>query len=125
LDPLGALQEAGCRALALDVTDEASMSETNVFGALRMARIVLPRMRAKGAGTIVNISSIGGRFTVPGGAYHATKCAVEAMSDALRMEVARFGIGVICAEPGFIRSDFASTAVDSAWDRVIGRQYGA
>ena len=60
--------------------------ETNVFGALRMAQLVLPGMRAKGAGTIVNVSSMGGRLTFPGGgAYHATKYAIEAMSDALRI----------------------------------------
>jgi len=88
--------------------------ETNVFGALRMAQLVLPGMRAKGAGTIVNISSMGGKFTIPGGgAYHATKYAIEAISDALRMEVARFGVDVICVEPGFIRSEFSATAVGS------------
>ena len=68
-------------------------------------------MRAAGAGKIVNVSSMGGRLTFPGGgAYHATKYAVEAMSDALRMEVARFGIDVICIEPGLIRTEFGETA---------------
>ena len=62
--------------------------ETNVFGLLRLTQLVLPGMRAAGAGKIVNVSSMGGRLTFPGGgAYHATKYAVEAMSDALRMEV--------------------------------------
>ena len=85
--------------------------ETNVFGLLRLTQLVLPGMRAAGAGKIVNVSSMGGRLTFPGGgAYHATKYAVEAMSDALRMEVARFGIDVICIEPGLIRTEFGSTA---------------
>jgi NADP-dependent 3-hydroxy acid dehydrogenase YdfG len=149
LETLSALEAAGCRSLALDVTDEASMTaavsaveggvdvlvnnagysqsgaletlamdavrrqfETNVFGALRMAQLVLPGMRAKGAGTIVNVSSMGGRLTFPGGgAYHATKYALEAMSDALRMEVARFGVDVIVVEPGLIRTEFSATAI--------------
>jgi NAD(P)-dependent dehydrogenase (short-subunit alcohol dehydrogenase family) len=85
--------------------------ETNVFGLLRLTQLVLPGMRAAGAGTIVNVSSMGGRLTFPGGgAYHATKYAVEALSDALRMEVARFGIDVICVEPGLIRTEFSATA---------------
>src|SRR5688500_4857405 len=91
--------------------------ETNVFGLLRMCQLVLPGMRAAGAGTIVNVSSMGGRLTFPGGgAYHATKYAVEALSDALRMEVARFGIDVICVEPGLIRTEFGSTAASSVGD---------
>ena len=86
--------------------------ETNVFGLLRLTQLVLPGMRAQGAGTIVNVSSMGGRLTFPGGgAYHATKYAIEAMSDALRMEVARFGVDVICVEPGLIRTEFSATAV--------------
>ena len=85
--------------------------ETNVFGLLRLTQLVLPGMRAAGAGKIVNVSSMGGRLTFPGGgAYHATKYAVEAMSDALRMEVRRFGIDVICIEPGLIRTEFGATA---------------
>jgi NAD(P)-dependent dehydrogenase (short-subunit alcohol dehydrogenase family) len=91
--------------------------ETNVFGALRMCQLVLPGMRARGAGKIVNVSSMGGRLTFPGGgAYHATKYAVEAMSDALRMEVAQFGIDVICIEPGLIRTEFGSTAAGGVPD---------
>jgi NAD(P)-dependent dehydrogenase (short-subunit alcohol dehydrogenase family) len=85
--------------------------ETNVFGLLRLTQLVLPGMRAAGAGKIVNVSSMGGRLTFPGGgAYHATKYAVEALSDALRMEVRPFGIDVICIEPGLIRTGFSATA---------------
>jgi short-subunit dehydrogenase len=91
--------------------------ETNVFGLLRMCQLVLPGMRAAGSGKIVNVSSMGGRLTFPGGgAYHATKHAVEALSDALRMEVGRFGIDVICVEPGLIRSEFGSTAAAGVTD---------
>ena len=86
--------------------------ETNVFGLLRLTQLVLPGMREAGAGKIVNVSSMGGRLTFPGGgAYHATKYAVEAMSDALRMEVrAASAIDVICVEPGLIRTEFGATA---------------
>ena len=85
--------------------------ETNVFGLLRMCQLVLPGMRAAGRGTIVNLSSMGGRFTLPGGgAYHASKYAVEALSDALRVEVAGFGVRVVVVEPGLIRTAFGETA---------------
>jgi NAD(P)-dependent dehydrogenase (short-subunit alcohol dehydrogenase family) len=86
--------------------------ETNVFGLVRMCQLVLPGMRAQGWGRIVNLSSMGGRFTFPGGGvYHATKHAVEALSDALRFEVAGFGVRVIVIEPGLIRTSFSETAV--------------
>ena len=71
-------------------------------------------MRAQGWGKIVNLSSMGGRFTLPGGSfYHATKHAVEALSDALRFELQAFGINVIVIEPGLIRSNFGSAAASS------------
>jgi NAD(P)-dependent dehydrogenase (short-subunit alcohol dehydrogenase family) len=86
--------------------------ETNVFGLVRMCQLVLPGMRAQRSGRIVNLSSMGGRLTFPGGgAYHATKYAVEALSDALRFEVAGFGVRVIVIEPGLIRTRFGDTAV--------------
>jgi NAD(P)-dependent dehydrogenase (short-subunit alcohol dehydrogenase family) len=88
--------------------------ETNVFGLARMCQLALPGMRRQRWGRIVNISSMGGRFTFPGGGYyHATKHAVEAISDALRFEVAGFGVGVAVIEPGLIRTEFADTAVGS------------
>ena len=88
--------------------------ETNVFGLARMCQLVLPGMRAQGAGKIVNLSSMGGRFTFPGGGfYHASKHAVEAHSDALRFEVQGFGIQVIVVEPGLIRTGFGEAAVGS------------
>jgi NAD(P)-dependent dehydrogenase (short-subunit alcohol dehydrogenase family) len=85
--------------------------ETNVFGGLRLAQLVLPGMRRAGSGRIVNLSSVAGRVTMPGaGAYAASKYAIEAMSDALRFEVRGFGVHVIIVEPGPIRSGFTETA---------------
>ena len=148
------LAEQGCQTLALDVTDEASMSaavdavaqaegavgvlvnnagysqsgavesvpldqvrrqfETNVFGLIRMCQLVLPGMRAQHWGKIVNISSMGGRLTFPGGGlYHATKYSVEALSDALRFEVRGFGVDVIVIEPGLIVTNFGEVASGS------------
>lgn len=146
-ETLTALADAGCRPLALDVTDEDSITaavatvhevsgridglvnnagysqsgalesldvddirrqfETNVFGLLRLTQLVLPTMRAQRSGRIVNIGSMGGKLTFPGGgAYHASKYAVEALSDALRFEVAGFGIKVVLIEPGLITTSF-------------------
>jgi short-subunit dehydrogenase len=88
--------------------------ETNVFGLIRMCQLVLPGMRAAGSGRIVNLSSMGGRLTLPGGGiYHATKHAVEALSDALRFEVRGFGIDVAIIEPGLIVTEFGETAAGS------------
>jgi NADP-dependent 3-hydroxy acid dehydrogenase YdfG len=84
--------------------------ETNVFGLVRMTQLVLPGMRRARSGRIVNISSMGGTFVFPGaGIYHATKYAVEAISDALRFEVRGFGVKVVVIQPGLIRSQFADT----------------
>jgi len=89
--------------------------ETNVFGLARMCQLVLPGMRRQRYGRIFNLSSMGGRMTLPGGGfYHATKYAVEALSDALRFEVAGFGIHVVIIEPGIIKTEFANTAADKA-----------
>ena len=88
--------------------------ETNVFGLMRMCQLALPGMRAQGWGKIVNVSSIGGKLTFPGGgAYHAAKHAVEGFSDVLRFEVAGFGVDVIVIEPGLIKTKFAEAAVGS------------
>jgi len=85
--------------------------ETNVFGLVRMCQLVLPGMRKQGNGRIVNISSMGGRLVFPGGgAYHGTKFAVEAISDALRFEVKGFGVHVSIVEPGLIKTQFGETA---------------
>ena len=88
--------------------------ETNVFGLARMCQLVLPGMRRQGYGRIVNVSSMGGKLTFPGaGYYHATKHAVEALSDALRFEIQAFGVKVSIIEPGLIRTGFAETAAGS------------
>jgi NAD(P)-dependent dehydrogenase (short-subunit alcohol dehydrogenase family) len=148
------LAAKGCRTLALDVCDEASMQaavaavtdaegavgvlinnagysqsgavesvstdavrrqfETNVFGLIRMCQLALPGMREQRYGRIVNISSMGGKLTFPGGGlYHASKYAVEALSDALRFEVAGFGVDVVLIEPGLIITAFGETAAGS------------
>jgi NAD(P)-dependent dehydrogenase (short-subunit alcohol dehydrogenase family) len=153
-ETLTELQQAGCRTLALDVCDEASMQaavsavteaegavgvlinnagysqsgavesvplpdirrqfETNVFGLVALTQLVLPGMRAQRFGKVVNLSSMGGRLTFPGGGlYHATKYAVEAISDALRFEVRGFGVDVILIEPGLIVTRFGETAAGS------------
>jgi len=86
--------------------------ETNVFGLLRLTQLVLPGMRRQRSGRIVNLSSMGGRLTFPGGGiYHASKYALEALSDALRFEVRGFGVDVILVEPGLIRTRFGEAAV--------------
>jgi len=92
--------------------------DTNFFGLVRMTQLVLPHMRAAGRGRILNISSMGGRTTLPGGAfYHASKHAVESLSDALRVEVGPFSIDVVLIEPGPVKTawnDVAQESVSSA-----------
>jgi NAD(P)-dependent dehydrogenase (short-subunit alcohol dehydrogenase family) len=98
--------------------------ETNLFGLLRMCQLVLPGMRAQGWGKVVNISSMGGRLTFPGGGmYHATKYAVEALSDALRFEVRGFGVDVIVVEPGLIVTRFGEVAAGSVQQMGDGGAY--
>ena len=95
----------------LDLDTVQRQFDTNVFGLLRMCQLVLPSMRERGFGRIVNMSSMGANFTFPGGgAYHATKYAVDALSDTLRFEVQAFGIDVVIIQPGLIRTEFGATA---------------
>ena len=97
--------------------------ETNVFGLVRLSQLVLPAMRAAHDARIINIGSMGGRFTFPGGGfYHASKHAVEAISDALRLEVAPFGVHVSLVQPGPVRSAFVDAAVGSM-DEAPGSAY--
>jgi short-subunit dehydrogenase len=95
--------------------DEArAQTDVNVFGLARLTQLVLPHMRAQRSGTIINISSMGGKFVTPlGGWYHASKYAVEALSDALRMETAQFGINVVVIEPGSIRTEWGAIAAQN------------
>jgi NAD(P)-dependent dehydrogenase (short-subunit alcohol dehydrogenase family) len=91
--------------------------ETNVFGVIRLTQLVLGKMRAQRYGKIVNVGSMGGRLTFPGGGYyHATKYALEAISDALRFEVRGFGIDVILLEPGLITTEFGEAGAASIAD---------
>ena len=94
--------------------DEARRQfEVNLFGLARLTQLVLPHMRARGSGRILNISSMAGRITMPFGSwYHATKYALEAFSDALRMEVEEFGIDVVIIEPGGIKTSWGLIAAD-------------
>ena len=86
--------------------------DVNLFGLARLTQLALPHMRAAGGGTIINISSIAGKISMPtGGWYHASKHALEAYSDALRLEVAQFGIKVVLVEPGPIRTEWDNTAL--------------
>ncbi len=97
-----------------DLERVRTMFETNVFGLARLTQLVLPAMRRSRGGRIVNIGSMGGRITFPvGGFYHATKYAVEAISDALRVEVKPFGIDVVLVEPGLVRTNFESRVSES------------
>lgn len=87
--------------------------DVNVLGLARMSQLVIPGMRERRAGRIINISSMGGRFATPlGGWYHASKYAVEGLSDAMRLELAPFGIDVVVIEPGSIRSEWGTIAAD-------------
>jgi NAD(P)-dependent dehydrogenase (short-subunit alcohol dehydrogenase family) len=94
--------------------DEARRQfDVNVFGAARLAQLVLPHMRARRSGTIVNISSMGGKIYTPlGGWYHATKFAIEALSDCLRLETRPFGINVVLIEPGGIKTEWGAIAAE-------------
>lgn len=95
----------------VDLDRVRAQFETNVFGPVRLIQLVLPAMRAARRGRIINISSMGGRLVFPvGGYYHATKYAIEAISDALRFETAPFGIKVSLIEPGLIRTGFGNVA---------------
>jgi NAD(P)-dependent dehydrogenase (short-subunit alcohol dehydrogenase family) len=92
--------------------DEARRQfEVNVFGLARLIQLVTPQMREQQSGRIINISSVGGKFYEPMGAwYHATKFAVEGFSDSLRLELAPYGIRVVIVEPGPIRTEWNELA---------------
>ncbi|BCT74260.1 short-chain dehydrogenase/reductase [Sinomonas cyclohexanicum] len=151
VERMEALAHDGARLLALDVTDDPSLTdgvrkvlaeagridvlvnnagygsygsleevpleegrrqfEVNVFGLARLTQLVLPGMRERRSGTIVNVSSMGGQFYEPLGSwYHATKFAVEGLSDSLRIELRPFGVRVIVIQPGSIRTEWSGIA---------------
>lgn len=85
--------------------------DVNVFGAVRLIQLALPQMRAQGSGTIINISSMGGKLHTPLGAwYHGTKFALEGISDSLRLELEPLGIDVVVVEPGGVKTEWADIA---------------
>lgn len=99
--------------------------EVNVFGLADLTQQVLPHMRARRSGTVINISSMGGKLVTPlGGWYHASKYAVEALSDALRIETASFGIHVAVVQPGSIRTEWGAIAAESLRRSSAGGAYG-
>jgi short-subunit dehydrogenase len=105
----------------VSMEDARYQLEVNVFGAMRLTQLVLPKMRENKWGKVVNISSVGGKSAFPlGGWYHASKFALEALSDAMRREVKPFGIDVIVIEPGGIQSEWGNIAFESL-QRVSGK----
>jgi NAD(P)-dependent dehydrogenase (short-subunit alcohol dehydrogenase family) len=95
----------------LSMDEIKAQFETNLFGAIRVMKAVLPIMRKQQGGTIVNVSSMGGRVALPlCPAYHGTKFALEGISESMRFETDSFGIKVILIEPGTIRTNFLSNA---------------
>ncbi|WP_018257877.1 SDR family oxidoreductase [Halomicrobium katesii] len=99
--------------------------DVNVYGPHRLTRAVLPHMRDREDGTIVNVSSVNGRIATPGaGAYAGSKFALEAMSDSLRAEVADFGVDVVLVEPGPVETNFADRAGEAMADTEASGAYG-
>jgi NAD(P)-dependent dehydrogenase (short-subunit alcohol dehydrogenase family) len=97
--------------------------ETNVFSVLRVSRRALPAMRERRSGRIVNMSSIAGKVTMPIlGPYSSSKFALEAISDAMRIELHPFGIHVVIIEPGYIRTDMERAAQDLSAAYVAGAE---
>lgn len=106
------------------MSDARQQLEVNVFGMARMCQLVLPTMRQQGAGRIVNISSIAGKAVFyMGGWYHVSKYAVEALSDALRIEMRPFGITVSLVEPGLIKTDWGLIAAQHLQDAIGAGPY--
>ena len=98
--------------------------EVNVFGLAELCKLVLPVMRKQGSGRIINTSSIAGKTVLPFGAwYHVTKYSVEALSDALRMEMKPFGVDVVLIEPGGIKTDWGIIAAKHLAESSKGTAY--
>jgi NAD(P)-dependent dehydrogenase (short-subunit alcohol dehydrogenase family) len=99
--------------------------EVNLFGMARLTQLLVPFMRKKGKGTIINLSSMGGKVYTPLGAwYHATKHAVEGWSDCLRLELKPLGIDVVIIEPGLIATEFGDVLTQPMLDRSGHGPYG-
>ncbi|OYN94681.1 short-subunit dehydrogenase [Propionibacteriaceae bacterium ES.041] len=108
------------------LTAAQAQLDVNVLGLARLIQLVLPAMRSQRSGTIINVSSMGGHFATPLGSwYHASKYAVEGLSDALRLELDRFGIDVVVIEPGSIRSEWGTIAAAKVREFSGGGPYAA
>jgi NAD(P)-dependent dehydrogenase (short-subunit alcohol dehydrogenase family) len=120
----GAVLHGAAEDIPLDLARD--QFEVNVFAPARLAQLVLPSMRKQGSGTIVNVSSIGGEIALPLGCwYYATKHALEAYSDSLRMEVEPFGIDVVVIQPGIIKTDFEDRTAQDLREISGTTAYGA
>jgi NAD(P)-dependent dehydrogenase (short-subunit alcohol dehydrogenase family) len=110
----------------ITIADARYQFEVNLFGLARLTQQVLPSMRRKQAGKIINTSSMGGKIYMPLGAwYHASKHALEGWSDCLRLDVARFNIDVIIIEPGIINTEFDRVMIDQMMKRSGDGAYAA
>ncbi|MBQ7210982.1 MAG: oxidoreductase [Paludibacteraceae bacterium] len=108
----------------VSMEDARNQLEVNVFGLARLCQLVLPAMRAQHSGRIINTSSVAGKSVLLYGAwYHVSKYAVEAFSDALRMETKSFGIDVVIIEPGAIKTDWGIIAADHLAKTSEGTAY--
>ncbi len=128
--PWGLVNNAGfVRSGAVEDVDDDEVRaqlETNLLAPMRLARLVLPRMRERGEGRIVNISSVVGRLSVPLlGWYCASKHALEAITDALRMEVHGDGVRVSLVEPGMFGTDIWSAAQQGGFPATGSARYSA
>jgi short-subunit dehydrogenase len=111
--------------IEIDDAELRRQYDTNVFGLMAVTRAFVPKMRDRGHGRVINISSVGGRVTLPFlGVYNSTKYALESLSDALRWELRAFGVDVVVIEPGVIKSNFADTAMANA-GRYANTPYAA
>lgn len=107
------------------MTDARQQFEVNLFGLVQLTQMILPKMRENCEGRIITISSILGRMTLPmGGWYHASKYALEGISDCLRQELRSFGVKVILINPGAVKSEWADIALSKAIQYSKNTDYG-
>jgi NAD(P)-dependent dehydrogenase (short-subunit alcohol dehydrogenase family) len=108
------------------ISEARRQVEVNLFGLARMTQLALPHMRAQHAGYIVNVSSVGGKIWTPLGSwYHATKFAVEGLSDSVRLETKKFGIKVVVIEPGSIATEWSEISAETLDAASSGGAYAS